>query len=160
MSTAVGVSADGVRIAISHARVAGVARSVLRSEGVRDAMLSVSFVSNRAIRALNRAHLRRDRITDVIAFSFRRTGRGAPIVGDVYIAPEVARASARANGVTIREELVRLIVHGTLHVLGHDHPDSDARTRSAMWRKQERLVARLARNGSGRKTDNDSRRKT
>jgi len=150
MSTAIGVSADGVRIAISRARVAGVARSVLRSEGVRDAMLSVSFVSTRAIRALNRAHLRRDGITDVIAFSFRRTGRGAPVVGDVYIAPDVARASARAHGVPIREELVRLIVHGTLHVLGHDHPNTDARTRSAMWRKQERLVARLARNGSRR----------
>lgn len=160
MSTAIGVSADGVRIALSRAQVAGVARSVLRSEGVRDAMLSVCFVSNRAIRALNRAHLRRDRITDVIAFRFRRTGRSAAIVGDVYIAPEVARASARANGVTIREELVRLVVHGTLHVLGHDHPDTDARTRSAMWHKQERLVARLARSDSRRKTDNGSRRKT
>ena len=64
-------------------------------------------------------------------------------MGDVYIAPSVARASARDNGVSVREELVRLVVHGTLHVLGYDHPDSDARTRSAMWKKQERLVRRL-----------------
>lgn len=145
MSTAVGVSADGLRIALSRARVAEIARAVLRSEGVRDAMLSVSFVPNRAMRALNRAHLRRDRVTDVIAFSFRPAGNRAPIVGDVYIAPEVARASASANKVPMREELVRLIVHGTLHVLGHDHPETADRTRSAMWRKQERLVARLAR---------------
>ena len=39
---------------------------------------------------------------------------------------------------------VRLIVHGTLHVLGYDHPETATRSRSAMWRKQERLVARLA----------------
>jgi probable rRNA maturation factor len=147
MSTAIGVSADGIRLPISRARVADVARAVLRSERVRDAMLSVSFVSNRAIRAINREHLGRDRLTDVIAFAFKPSGKGAPIVGDVYIAPQVARASAEANAISAREELVRLIVHGTLHVLGHDHPESDARTRSEMWRRQERLVARLTRPG-------------
>jgi probable rRNA maturation factor len=94
---------------------------------------------------LNREHLRRDRPTDVIAFGFRATGRGAPIVGDIYIAPEVARESARANDISVREEVLRLVVHGTLHVLGHDHPESDGRTRSPMWRTQERLVARLVR---------------
>jgi rRNA maturation RNase YbeY len=83
-------------------------------------------------------------VTDVISFGFRRTGRRAPILGDIYIAPDVARASARANNVTVREEIVRLIVHGTLHVLGYDHPEGDTRTRSAMWRKQEHLVRRLA----------------
>ena len=148
MSTAIGVSADGVRIAISRDKVADITRSVLRSEGVRDALLSVSFVTNHAIKAMNRSHLRRDRTTDVIAFRFRRTGKNAPIIGDVYIAPDVARASARSNGITVREETVRLIVHGTLHVLGYDHPDTVTRSRSAMWRKQERLVARLA--GKGR----------
>ena len=148
MSTAIGVSADGVRIPISRARVADIARSVLRSEGVRDAMLSVSFVSGQAIRSINRVHLRRNRATDVIAFSFRRVGKKAPIVGDIYIAPQVARSSAKSNGVSVREEIVRLVVHGTLHVLGYDHPESEARTRSAMWRRQERLVARLAGRGA------------
>lgn len=108
-------------------------------------MISITFVRRSAIQRLNRAHLKRNRPTDVIAFGFRRTGRSAPIVGDVYIAPDVARQSARLNGVSVREEIIRLVVHGTLHVLGHDHPETQARTRSPMWRKQERLVARLAR---------------
>jgi probable rRNA maturation factor len=144
MSAVVGVSTDGVRIPISRARVAAIARSVLRSERVSDAMLSIAFVSDREIKALNRTHLRRNRVTDVIAFAFRPSGRGAPIVGDVYISPGAAHQSARANGVSLREEIVRLIVHGTLHVLGYDHPETDARTRSPMWGKQERLVKRLA----------------
>lgn len=144
MSTVVGVSTDDVRLPIARYRVAEVARSVLRSEGVRDALLSITFVTNRDIRALNRAHLRRNGLTDVIAFGFRRARPNAPILGDVYIAPDVARASARANGVSVREEIVRLVVHGTLHVLGYDHPATDARVRSPMWRKQERLVRRLA----------------
>jgi probable rRNA maturation factor len=145
MSDAIAVSVDGVRIPVSRARVADAVRAVLRAEKVRGAMISVAFVPKRAIQRLNREHLRRNRPTDVIAFAFRATGRGAPIVGDIYIAPDVARESARANDVAVREEIVRLVVHGTLHVLGHDHPETAARTRSPMWRKQERLVARLAR---------------
>jgi probable rRNA maturation factor len=43
-----------------------------------------------------------------------------------------------------REELARLVVHGTLHVLGWDHPETEDRTRSPMWRRQERYVDRLA----------------
>jgi len=141
----VAVATDGTRLPLPRARVAEVARGVLRSERTRDAMLSITFVSNRVIRSLNRTHLRRDRVTDVIAFGFRSAGPRSPVVGDVYIAPDVARQSARTAGVTLREEITRLIVHGTLHVLGYDHPESAARTRSAMWRKQERLVARWVR---------------
>ena len=139
-----GVATNGVRLPMSRDRVAAIARAVLRSERVADALLSVTFVSNTAMRSLNRKHLRRTGVTDVISFGFRRSGRYAPILGDIYIAPDVARASARVNVVRVREEIVRLVVHGTLHVLGYDHPDGATRTRSAMWRRQERLVRRLA----------------
>ena len=147
MTLAIDVAIDGVRVPVSRGKVADVARGVLRSEGVRDALLSIAFVSTPRIRALNRTHLGRSRATDVIAFGFSRVGRTGPVVGDVYVAPEVARASARENGVSVREEIARLVVHGTLHVLGYDHPEDDTRTRSAMWRRQERLVARLTRAG-------------
>ena len=63
-------------------------------------------------------------------------------MGDVYIAPEVARRNAREHGCGLREETARLVVHGVLHVLGHDHPDGEERTDSTMWRRQERLLAR------------------
>jgi len=146
MSLIVGVAFDDVRIPLAAQRVAAIARATLKAERVRDALLSVTFVSREAIRTMNHLHLQRDRATDVIAFAFQpiRAGGGPEaIVGDVYIAPEVARESARDAGVSVREELTRLIVHGTLHVLGHEHPDTGDRTRSAMWRKQERLVKRL-----------------
>lgn len=143
MSLAVAVSVEGGRIPLARARVAEIARAVLRAERVADAMLSVTFLDARTMRALNRRHLRRDRLTDVIAFGFRGAGKRGPIIGDVYISPDAARAAAAANGITMREELVRLVVHGTLHVLGYDHPESEARLRSAMWKRQERLVQRL-----------------
>ena len=145
MSLHVAVALDGVRIPLSRERVAGVARKVLRAEGVTNALLSITFVTRRAITTMNRRHLRRDRATDVIAFGLGTQGRGGPVVGDVYISPDAARESARANRVGVREEIVRLVVHGTLHALGHDHPETDARTSSPMWKRQEHLVRRLAR---------------
>ena len=144
MSTAVGVSLDGVRIPLSRARVADCVRAVLRAERAPEAMLSITFVTRRAIRALNKRHLRRDRETDVIAFAFRGPGRKAPLIGDIYIAADVARDAARERRIPVREEVIRLVVHGTLHVLGHDHPETGDRTRSRMWRAQERLVNRLS----------------
>jgi probable rRNA maturation factor len=145
MSLTVVVSLDKVRIPLTRDRVTDVARRTLASERVRDALISITFVTRRAIRALNRRHLRRDRDTDVIAFAFRPVERGArsAVVGDIYIAPDVARESARAAGIVIREEITRLVVHGTLHVLGYEHPETGDRTRSAMWKKQERLVQRV-----------------
>jgi len=148
MSVIVGVSVVGVRIPLSRRRIADVTRAVFRSERVGNAFVSVAFVTNPAIRAINKRHLKRDRATDVIAFSYRAAaGRRPPSsvrVCDIYIAPQVARRNAQALGVSIREEIVRLVVHGSLHALGYDHPETDARTRSPMWRKQERLVRRLA----------------
>jgi probable rRNA maturation factor len=143
-SLAVDVSSDGGRLPLSRERVADVARAVLRAEKVRDAMLSIAFVSARDIAALNRRHLGHRGPTDVIAFALGDAAADGPVIGDVYISPEVARENARRHNVGVREELSRLVVHGTLHVLGYDHPGGDERVDSPMWRRQERLVARLA----------------
>lgn len=143
MSISVFVTAHDVRAGLAAARVQALARATLVSEGVRDAMLSVTFVSNSAIARLNGKHLGHSGATDVISFGFADTGERAAIVGDIYIAPGVARANAIETGVPIREELGRLVVHGTLHVLGFEHPETDSRTRSPMWKRQERILARV-----------------
>jgi probable rRNA maturation factor len=142
MSHSVYVSTRGARSALSMARAEAIARSVLAAERVRNAMLSITFVSSAAMARLNGRHLGHRGSTDVISFGFESSGRGAPVVGDIYIAPDVARANAVRNGVPVREELARLVVHGTLHVLGYDHPEGEARTHSPMWRRQERALAR------------------
>jgi probable rRNA maturation factor len=54
----------------------------------------------------------------------------------------VARDNARDAEVSIREEMARLVVHGTLHVLGYDHPEGEDRQSSPMWRRQERIIRR------------------
>jgi probable rRNA maturation factor len=144
VTLAVAVSAERVRLPIPAARVRATAMAVLAAERVRAALISIAFVSARSIATLNRDHLGVDGPTDVIAFALQRTGHGAPLIGDIYIAPAIARAHAKQHRVTEREEAVRLVVHGVLHVVGLDHPDGAGRVESEMWRRQEQLVRRLS----------------
>jgi probable rRNA maturation factor len=102
--------------------------------------VDITLLSAAAMRRANRRATGRRGLTDVIAYALPQPdGR---LLGDVYISPAAA-AKAAGNGAGLQEELVRLAVHGTLHVLGFDHPDGTGRTRSQMWRRQERYVKRL-----------------
>lgn len=122
--------------------VRSAARTVLDAEAAADIELSVTLLDDDAIRTLNRDWLGRDRPTDVIAFALGE-GDAAPL-GDVYIGVERAVEQAGEAGIAVREELVRLVVHGVLHVLGYDHEDDSAeRMAGEMWRRQEALVQRI-----------------
>lgn len=131
-----------------HGRVRPLPDAVVRRaveavlDGERaDAQVSVTFLGREAMRRMNAEYKGYDRPTDVIAFPL--AGPDGLVVGDVYVCPWVARREAAARRVPARQELVRLVVHGTLHALGWEHPEDESRTRSPMWRRQERYVERL-----------------
>lgn len=145
MSLSVDVSIEGVRSPLGRARVVDVARATLTAEGVRQAMISITLVDKRSIATLNARHLSHRGPTDVISFGFTRATTRDPVVGDIYICPDVAREHAVERDEPVRREIARLVVHGVLHVLGHDHPVGERRESSAMWVRQERLLARFAR---------------
>jgi probable rRNA maturation factor len=105
-------------------------------------MVSVTFLGTRAMAKLNAQYLGHSGATDVITFSFRRESSGSPLIGDIYVCPVVAATNARSLGVSLRDELSRLVVHGSLHLAGLEHPDGETRASSPMWRKQERIIAR------------------
>ena len=111
--------------------------AVLDGEGTGEAAFSVTFLGAGRMRALNRRTFGRDRVTDVIAFELPHVDRRG---GDLYVCATAARAAALAEGLPPAEELVRVLVHGTLHALGYQHPEGEGRTRSRMWRRQERYV--------------------
>ena len=132
---------SGRRLPLRPGAVRRVVEAVLAGER-RRAFISVTFLGRDAMRRLNARHQRHDEPTDVLTFALREPGGRA--VGDVYICAWMARREAQSRGIPVREELVRLLVHGTLHALGRAHPEGADRTRSAMWRRQERYVAGLA----------------
>ena len=118
-----------------------------RADGAR---VDLTLLDGAAMRRLNRRATGRRGLTDVIAFTLRQPD--GSVLGDVYICPEAARSwvngRRKVKGEGVAAELVRLAVHGTLHVLGYDHPGGPGRTRSAMWRRQERYVRRLHSGGA------------
>jgi len=116
-------------------------RRVLAWEGAAGARVAVTLLAPARMRALNRRAFNRRGLTDVIAFPLPQPD--GSLVGDVYICPAAARAWSGGARAAWREELIRLAVHGTLHVLGYDHPAGPGRTRGRMWRTQERYVRRL-----------------
>lgn len=121
------------------------ARQVLAWEGADGTRVDLTLLDALIMRRLNRRATGRRGLTDVIAFSLPQAD--GSLVGDVYLCPEAARryvaGSGRREAGGVAAELVRLAVHGTLHVLGYDHPEGAGRTGSPMWRKQERYIRRL-----------------
>lgn len=101
------------------------------------ASFGVRFVGDRAIRALNRDYRGRDRPTDVLSFPGGETPDG-PHLGDVAVSVPAARRQAAEQGVPVERELKRLLLHGVLHCLGHDH-ETDG---GAMDRLERRLARR------------------
>lgn len=123
------------------------AAAVLESIGCSYGELGIAFVTVEEIEELNREHLGRDGATDVISFPLdEAAGEGDPagpplLLGDVIICPEAARRNASGYGVSLHEELCRLVIHGILHVRGFDHEGDSGQ----MTAREEELLADLCR---------------
>jgi probable rRNA maturation factor len=116
--------------------LASLARDVLVAEGVVESELSLSFVTAEEIADLHERYLGEPGPTDVLSFPLDEEDRdedGVRLLGDVVVAPSVASA---ANPDDPPAELRLLVVHGILHLLGHDHDEPGPR--AAMWERQER----------------------
>lgn len=110
------------------------AAECLRGEGAVRSELSLSFVTVDEMAELHLRYLGEEGPTDVLSFPLDEDEDGVRVLGDVVIAPEVA---AR-NNPDAAAELRLLLVHGILHLLGHDHEDEGER--SKMWAQQERYT--------------------
>ena len=111
------------------------ARATLLGEGIAGAELSISLVTEEEIAGLHERYLHEAGPTDVLSFPLddEADEDGLRQLGDVVIAPAIA---ARNNPDDPAAELRLLLVHGILHLLGHDHMDDGER--AEMWARQER----------------------
>lgn len=84
--------------------------------------VNLVLMSDRKIRKLNREFRGKDKATDVLAFPYNVAANfSSPYLGDVIISRDTARRNAKRFGVSYRDELKRLVIHGALHILGYDH---------------------------------------
>ena len=137
----------GIAPPVEAERIEAAVRHVLRAEVVEAAEISVALVSDDEIAALNQQYLEHEGPTDVISFHLH--DRGEPPLGDVYVGVDQAARQAAGFGASVAEEVLRLAVHGTLHVLGYEHPEGDDRAGSPMFVRQEALLKELLSGGEG-----------
>ncbi len=126
------VKKPGVRLS----EVRKLAEHVLSSEGTSGVELSVLLVGRRAIRTLNERYTGRARSTDVLSFQMAGEDFSGSVLGDVYICVDEARAQARDSGESVRESILRLVIHGLLHLVGYDHTRGEKAARE-MEKRQE-----------------------
>ncbi|SDK14362.1 rRNA maturation RNase YbeY [Billgrantia gudaonensis] len=105
--------------------------------------LTVRFVDAAESQALNRDYRGRDRPTNVLSFPFEAPpGLALPLLGDLVVCHPVVEREAVEQRKPLRDHYAHLVIHGTLHLLGHDHID-DAEA-EAMERLERELLAGLA----------------
>jgi probable rRNA maturation factor len=138
----------GLRAAALRATLA----RLLEAVDAREATVSLSLVRDPEMRELNREHRRKDSPTDVLSFplyepaAFARNGRTRPrasvtgerMLGDIVISVDTAQTQAAAYDAPLEREVERLLIHGVLHLCGHDH--ENAGERRLMEREERRLA--------------------
>jgi probable rRNA maturation factor len=106
---------------------------------LQDRVLSVAFISARVMKKLNAGYRNKNYATDVLSFSYDQTMvEGAPFLGEIIIAAEVAANQAVRHGVSPDLEFRKLLLHGMLHLMGYDH-ETDA---GQMNQIQRRIMRR------------------
>ena len=118
------------------------ARAALEHES-QDGELSIVLTDDARLQELNREYLGIDAPTDVLSFPASETDpqTGARYIGDILISIPRAQSQADAAGHALESEVQLLVVHGVLHLLGHDHAAPEEKTR--MWQAQADILETL-----------------
>ena len=119
-------------------------QTLLNALDVSEAELSLSVVEDQEIRELNAEYRGEDYATDVLSFPMLeefdpKAMEGAILLGDVVISAETALKQAGELGVSLEDEVARLLCHGVLHLLGYDHEDVPESEAERMERKEQEL---------------------
>lgn len=134
---AVSVTKANSTIPFSGKAVKHIAEFVCKKEKINNAELSFVIIDDRTIRTINKKFLKHDFVTDVITFPLELE----TVAAEIYIDAEQAKRQAKEHAVTIKNELGRLIIHGTLHAIGYD--DTTKASKKMMDSIQERYVSEL-----------------
>lgn len=101
------------KFAVDNSLLKGVAKKVIKEENRVMEELSIVLVGEGEIKNLNKKYRNIDRPTDVLSF-----GEG---VNEIVICPEIVEENAKMHNTSFEKEMVRMLIHSVLHILGHDH---------------------------------------
>jgi probable rRNA maturation factor len=118
------------------------ASALLQAAGEGGASLSLSLVGDAQIARLNREHRGNDCPTDVLSFPLEPEEHDPErLLGDIVISIDTARRQAAEYDAPLQNEIYRLLIHGILHLMGHDH--EEAAERAQMEVEERRLAAAI-----------------
>jgi len=136
---AIDITNEQDRLDVDEARLREVAAAILRDAGYTAGSLSIAIVDDPTIHELNRKFLDHDYPTDVLSFVLEQEpGR---LEGEVIVSADTAQRTAEKLSWTAGDELLLYVVHGTLHLVGHD--DLSDEPRAAMRKAERAYLARL-----------------
>ncbi|WP_456465854.1 rRNA maturation RNase YbeY [Persephonella sp.] len=119
-------------------------QQILKELQLDNVELSITLTDNENIRQINKQWRKKDRPTDVLSFPIdeKPPGYKYRILGDVIISLPFAKKQAEETGIPYQEEIIRLLTHGILHLLGYDHEVCPAEAKK-MFDLQDRIVDRI-----------------
>ena len=113
--------------------------SIINKKKRRAGDLNFVFCSDEFLLGMNKQYLNHDTYTDIITFDYSKEDKNLPISGDIYISVDRVRENAAKFNVAFENELHRVIIHGTLHLLGYA---DKTKTAKEEMRKQEDVALR------------------
>ena len=135
MSVRINVINDSEKKFLPKLKVEKAVRKALKSEKIEKAEIIVILCDDAYIRGLNKKFLKHDEPTDVLAFPL---GEDA-IEGEIYVSWERAKEQAKEYNVSLTNELLRLAVHGTLHLIGYD--DKTKKQKDLMFQLESSYIS-------------------
>lgn len=113
------------------------AKIVLEQEGIKNQNLSIAFIKESQIKRINQKYRKINKITDVLSFAGEKVGEG-----EIVICPNCVKKNAKKFGITFKEELARVLIHGILHLLCYNH-ESSKKDAKIMEEKQNYYLQKL-----------------
>jgi probable rRNA maturation factor len=125
-------------LAIDRPRIRRAVTAIVRDAGIKTARIGVAVLDDAAIAELHDRFLGDPRPTDVLSFTLERSAKC--LEGEIAVSAETAAANAARYRQTAEEELLLYVIHGTLHLVGHD--DATPRQRAAMRKREKEYLRR------------------
>ena len=115
-----------------------VAKIVLSEENKEKQTISLAFVGEKDIKELNKKFRKNNKTTDVLSFDLK----GGEYLGEVVICPDIVKENAEKNKVSVKNELLKVFIHGILHLCGYEHEKSEKQAKE-MEQKEKLYLSKI-----------------
>jgi rRNA maturation RNase YbeY len=126
-------------LSINKRAVHSLISAIIKEYSLSITLLSISFINSKELRDINKEYLDHDYETDVITFNYSRQKKN--IDGEILISFEEAKQNAKKYNVSFGKELMRLVIHGVLHLLHFD--DKNEESKKIMKKEENKLINRF-----------------